>query len=102
MLKTLSLDLAIDQARLTKTLDQLAQVGKLTEGGVRRIAFSPEDIAARELVRQWMLDLGMMVEIDAAGNVIGVYAGKNSEIPALATGSHIDTVPSGGRYDGAL
>jgi N-carbamoyl-L-amino-acid hydrolase len=102
MLKTLSLDLAIDQARLSKTLDQLAQVGKLTEGGVRRIAFSLEDVAARELVRQWMLDLGMMVEIDAAGNLIGVYAGKNSEIPALATGSHIDTVPSGGRYDGAL
>jgi len=102
MLKTLNLDLAIDQARLSKNLDQLAQVGKLTEGGVRRIAFSPEDVAARELVRQWMLDLGMMVEIDAAGNLIGVYAGKNSEIPALATGSHIDTVPSGGRYDGAL
>ncbi len=102
MLKTLNLDLSINQERLAKTLDQLASIGKLPGGGVRRIAFSPEDIEARQLVRQWMLELGMAVNIDAAGNLIGVYAGKNREIPALATGSHIDTVPSGGRYDGAL
>ncbi|MEB3312219.1 MAG: Zn-dependent hydrolase [Snowella sp.] len=102
MLKTLNLDLSINQDRLAKTLDQLASIGKLPGGGVRRLAFSPEDIEARQLVRQWMLELGMMVNVDAAGNLIGVYPGKNSEIPALATGSHIDTVPSGGRYDGAL
>jgi N-carbamoyl-L-amino-acid hydrolase len=96
------LSLAIDRDRLAQSLDDLAKIGRLSDGGVRRLAFSEADIEARQFVRDRMLAAGMTVRIDAAGNIIGTYAGKDGTAPALATGSHIDTVPSGGRYDGAL
>lgn len=87
--------------RLNQTIADLAEIGKLSDGGVRRIAYSPEDIEARNLVQQWMKAAGMTIKIDAAGNIIGKYPGKHQDAPALATGSHIDTVPCGGNYDGS-
>jgi N-carbamoyl-L-amino-acid hydrolase len=93
--------LRINRDRMQQRLDALATIGQLPEGGVRRIAYSDEDIAARRWVTQAMTQAGMTVTTDAAGNLIGRYAGKANR-PALATGSHIDTVPTGGRYDGAL
>jgi N-carbamoyl-L-amino-acid hydrolase len=95
-------DLAADGARLSRSLQELGQIGRLPSGAVRRLAFSEEDIAARALVRGWMEEAGMAVRIDAAGNLIGRYEGLRPQAPALATGSHIDTVPEGGLYDGAL
>jgi len=97
-----TLTLAINSDRLNQSIDKLALIGQLSAGGVRRLAFSEEDIQARQLIRDWMLDAGMTVRTDAAGNLIGTYAGTQAHAPALATGSHIDTVPAGGRYDGAL
>jgi beta-ureidopropionase / N-carbamoyl-L-amino-acid hydrolase len=94
-------DLLVNGDRLNQSITTLASIGRLTDGGVRRIAYSQEDVEARNLVQQWMKELGMMVKIDAGGNIIGKYFGKNPDAPALATGSHIDTVPCGGRYDGA-
>lgn len=94
--------LLINSDRLDKSIVELAQIGHLAGGGVSRLAFSPEDLQARQLVRQWMEDSGMTVRIDAAGNLIGRYAGKRDELGVLATGSHIDTVAIGGRYDGVL
>ncbi len=99
---TTTLTLAVDSDRLNHSLAQLAKIGKLPKGGVRRIAYSSEDLLARQVVQDWMVDAGMTVRIDAAGNIIGTYAGQQEGVPALATGSHIDTVPSGGRYDGAF
>ncbi len=93
---------SINQDRLSQTIAELATIGKLSNGGVCRIAYSPEVILARGLVQRWMREAGMTVRIDAAGNIIGTYAGKKQDAPALMTGSHIDTVPTGGRYDGAL
>lgn len=87
---------------LAQSIERLAQIGKLPEGGVRRIAYSSEDIQARNTLQQWMMEAGMSVRVDAAGNIIGRYPGKFSQAPVLATGSHIDTVPNGGRYDGAF
>jgi N-carbamoyl-L-amino-acid hydrolase len=87
--------------RLQKRLNDLAHIGQLSEGGVRRIAYSQEDLAARQWVSDAMTQAGMTVTHDAAGNIIGRYPGTQ-DLPAFATGSHIDTVPSGGRYDGAL
>lgn len=95
-------DLAIDGGRLSCSLEELGQIGRLPSGAVRRLAFSDEDLAARALVRRWMEEAGMAVRVDAAGNLIGRYEGLNPEAPVLATGSHIDTVPEGGLYDGAL
>lgn len=87
--------------RLAHSINQLAQIGQLPQGGVKRIAFSPEDIQGRHLVQQWMAEAGMTVRIDGAGNIIGRYPGQHPDAPVLATGSHLDTVPNGGRYDGA-
>ncbi|MEL6582138.1 MAG: Zn-dependent hydrolase [Cyanobacteria bacterium J06621_12] len=87
--------------RLNQSIADLASIGQLSNGGVKRIAYSPEDVEARNLVQQWMKELGMEVKIDAAGNIVGKYAGKNPVANAIATGSHIDTVPCGGHYDGA-
>jgi beta-ureidopropionase / N-carbamoyl-L-amino-acid hydrolase len=93
--------LSINGDRLNQSLAQLAAIGQLPSGGVCRLAYSAEDIQARQQVQTWMEAAGMTVRIDAAGNIIGRYPGQ-LDLPALATGSHIDTVPTGGRYDGAL
>ncbi|PZV18273.1 MAG: Zn-dependent hydrolase [Pseudanabaena sp.] len=94
--------LAINCDRLDRSLAELAEIGKLPNGGVCRLAFSEEDVKARKLVKTWMLEAGMTVRSDAVGNIIGTYAGTESGVGALATGSHIDTVPVGGRFDGCL
>ena len=93
--------LAVNSDRLNRSITNLAEIGKLPNNGVRRLAYSQEDLQARQLVQGWMIKAGMTVRIDAAGNIIGTYPGQQ-QAPALATGSHIDTVPSGGRYDGVL
>ena len=92
----------VDGDRLNKNIDRLATIGKLANGDICRLAFTPEDLQARYRVQQWMIDAGMGVRTDAAGNLIGRYEGLVPGAPALATGSHIDTVPSGGSYDGVL
>ncbi len=97
---SLNTQLLINGDRLNQTISRLAEIGKLPDGGVKRIAYSQEDIAARNLVQNWMQEAGMTIKIDPAGNIIGRYPGKYPEAPALATGSHIDTVPCGGHYDG--
>ncbi|UBF28623.1 Zn-dependent hydrolase [Kovacikia minuta CCNUW1] len=93
--------LVVNGDRLDRSLYQLAEIGKLPNKGVSRVAFSTEDLLARQLVRSWMVEAGMNVRIDAAGNIVGRYAGWRAGA-ALATGSHIDTVPVAGRYDGCL
>lgn len=98
---SLNTKLLINGDRLNQSIARLAQIGKLPEGGVKRIAYSQEDIASRNLVQAWMKQAEMTVRIDAAGNIIGQYPGRYTDAPALATGSHIDTVPCGGHYDGA-
>ncbi len=94
--------LRINAERLAQSVEQLAAIGQLAGGGVRRIAYTPEDLQARAQVQTWMAAAGMDVRTDAAGNLIGTYPGTNPDLPLLMTGSHIDTVPTGGRYDGAF
>lgn len=101
-LSSINTALTIDGDRLNANIDRLAKVGKQPSGCISRLAFSPEALQARYLIQQWMVDAGMTTRIDAAGNLIGIYAGTMKSVPALATGSHIDTVPSGGRFDGVL
>lgn len=97
-----TMPLVVNGDRLYQSIHQLAEVGKLPNGGVCRIAFTRDDLLARQLVHTWMEEAGMTVRVDAAGNMIGRYAGKIPDAPALATGSHIDTVPVGGYFDGCL
>lgn len=94
--------LAVNGDRLNDSINRLARIGKQPSGSICRLAFTPEDLQARYLVQQWMIEAGMTVRTDAAGNLIGTYKGKAEDAPALATGSHIDTVPSGGQFDGVL
>jgi beta-ureidopropionase / N-carbamoyl-L-amino-acid hydrolase len=94
--------LTVNGDRLNASIDRLAKIGNLPNGDICRLAFTPEDVQARHLIQQWMQAADMSVRIDAAGNLIGTYAGQQPDAAALATGSHIDTVPSGGRYDGVL
>ncbi|MEL6491192.1 MAG: Zn-dependent hydrolase [Cyanobacteria bacterium J06621_3] len=100
MTKTLSL--AVNSERLNQALEELAQIGKQPDGTIKRLAFSPADLEARSQIAEWMKAADMSVRTDAGGNIIGRYLGHESDAPALATGSHIDTVFSGGRFDGSL
>ncbi|MEM6716130.1 MAG: Zn-dependent hydrolase [Cyanobacteria bacterium P01_D01_bin.6] len=100
MVSQVASTLAVDGDRLSAKIRQLAQLGRLPNGGVQRLAFSQEDCQARALVRRWMVEAGMTVTIDEAGNMIGRYAGRFPDAPPLVTGSHIDTVPNAGHYDG--
>jgi beta-ureidopropionase / N-carbamoyl-L-amino-acid hydrolase len=92
--------LRVDGAHLLRDLESLAAFGVAPNGGVSRVAYSPADMEARDWVDEQMRGLGMRVARDPAGNSIGVYEGA-AERP-LGLGSHTDTVPEGGRYDGAL
>lgn len=91
--------LRLDDRRLLGALDDLAAIGAIDGGGCARLALTDEDKAGRDLVVGWMKGLGLDVRIDAIGNVIGLRAGRENVAPVM-TGSHIDTVRTGGRYDG--
>ena len=80
----------------------MASIGAKPDRSVCRRGFSPEDVQGRDLLAHWMKQLGMQVRVDAAGNLIGRLEGLDPHRPALVTGSHLDTVPTGGRFDGAL
>ncbi len=94
-------DLRINSERLNNRIHQLARIGALEGGGVCRLALSDEDRKARDLVCHWMKQLGLTVSIDRIGNVTGLRKGK-TDSPPVMTGSHIDTVATGGPYDGNL
>ena len=93
--------LEIDTSALVERLARLGAVGAIPGGGNARLALTDDDKAGRDLVVGWMRELGMTVGIDSVGNVVGVRAGATDEAPVMM-GSHIDTVRTGGRYDGNL
>jgi N-carbamoyl-L-amino-acid hydrolase len=86
--------------RLEQRIQALGQFGANPGGGVSRVAFSDADIAGREYIMSLMRDAGLQVRIDTAGNIIGRRAGTDPTLPVVMTGSHIDSVPHGGNYDG--
>jgi N-carbamoyl-L-amino-acid hydrolase len=94
-------NLRIDIDRLMGRIRALGEVGALDGGGVCRLALTEEDKAGRDLVVGWMRELGLEVTIDRIGNVIGLRPGA-TDGPPVMTGSHIDTVATGGLYDGNL
>jgi N-carbamoyl-L-amino-acid hydrolase len=93
--------LRINAGRLHRRLDDLAQIGALEDGGVRRLAFSDADRAGRDFVEEWMRDLGLTIHVDALGNIAGVRDGAEDG-PAVWIGSHTDSVGRAGRFDGTL
>jgi N-carbamoyl-L-amino-acid hydrolase len=94
-------NLRIDGARLVSRLAALSVIGATPEGGCRRLALSDEDRQGRDWLVAEMKALGLDVKIDAIGNIVGILKGREDG-PAVIMGSHIDTVGTGGRFDGAL
>ncbi len=94
-------NLRVNGARLWSRLERLAEAGALPDGGVNRLALTEADRQGRDLVVGWMRELGLAVTIDAIGNVVGLRRGREDGLPVMM-GSHIDTVRTGGRFDGAL
>jgi N-carbamoyl-L-amino-acid hydrolase len=92
----------VNGERLLRDLDSLAKLGATPEGGVNRPAYGDVDLHAREVVRDWMKAAGLAVRIDAAGNTFGRREGSAGDLPPIVIGSHTDSVPHGGKYDGPL
>lgn len=92
--------LRIDQSRLWQRLMTLATIGATPKGGVCRLALTEADRAGRELFMQWARELGCVLRVDAIGNLFARRAGTDARALAVATGSHIDTQPTGGKFDG--
>jgi N-carbamoyl-L-amino-acid hydrolase len=86
--------------RVQEHLTALARFGANPEGGVSRVAFGEADVAGRAYVRSLMEAAGLDVHIDSAGNLIGRRDGTNPKLPTIVVGSHTDSVPHGGNYDG--
>ncbi len=88
--------------RVVSRLEEIYQCGKREDGTFTRMAFSAEDVKGRKLFASWAENLGMTCRIDEAGNLICRMSGQDDSLPAILMGSHLDTVPDGGKYDGVL
>ncbi|HSE20796.1 MAG TPA: Zn-dependent hydrolase [Pyrinomonadaceae bacterium] len=94
--------LRVDGRRVNAHLSELAQIGKTAEGGTNRVAYSDLDLEARQYAMNLMRVAQLEVSIDAAGNIIGRRTGSDPPLKPLLIGSHIDSVPQGGMYDGQV
>ncbi|HVS57371.1 MAG TPA: Zn-dependent hydrolase [Casimicrobiaceae bacterium] len=92
--------LRVDGGRLWRSLMELAQIGATPKGGVRRLALTDLDGQGRDLVVGWLKETGSRIEIDGAGNIFATRSGRDPAARVVLTGSHIDTQPSGGKFDG--
>ncbi|MFD1359871.1 Zn-dependent hydrolase [Fictibacillus halophilus] len=88
--------------RLARRLGQLSKIGSTKERGSLRIGFSKEERQAKELVKSWMLEAGLKVREDGAGNIFGKLDGREEKNFSVLSGSHVDSVPNGGHFDGPL
>lgn len=93
-------DPAANAGRVQQRITGLSAFGANPQGGVSRVAFGAADIAGREYIKGLMREAGLEVRVDAAGNIVGRRAGSVPGLPVIMFGSHIDSVPQGGNYDG--
>lgn len=99
---TPTLNLKIDSQRLRADFDTLAFIGATPEGGINRLALSPEDMKARAWLADQIEQAGLLLRDDDAGNLSGVLKSATPGAKTLLIGSHLDSVPNGGRYDGSI
>ncbi len=92
--------LRVNQERIEARILKLSEFGRNPDGGVSRVAFSEADLQGRRYIMSLMEQAGLQVRIDAAGNIIGRREGDQPDLPPIVFGSHIDSVPHGGNYDG--
>jgi N-carbamoyl-L-amino-acid hydrolase len=98
--RLLQADVRVNGDRVNAHLAALAEFGKNPQGGVSRVAYSDADRAARAVVMDWMRAAKLTPAVDYAGNIIGRRAGSDASLKPIVFGSHIDSVPEGGNYDG--
>lgn len=96
-----AMPVAVDAGRVQAMLDELHRIGLRPSGGVFRGVYDPSWRRARDLIAGWMGAAGLAARVDAVGNVWGHLAGREPG-PPVASGSHFDSVPDGGKYDGPL
>src|SRR5215813_4065917 len=94
-------DIGIDRKRLEQSIDELGRIGATPRGGLTRLALTDEDKRGRDLMVRWMRNAGLRVTVDAMGNIFGERPGREA-LPPVIMGSHVDSVPTGGKYDGQL
>ena len=94
-------NLRVDGARLWQSLMAMAEIGATERGGSRRVAFTQQDRAGRELFRRWCEEANLTLAVDGFGNMFARRAGRSDKAPVMI-GSHLDTQPTGGRFDGVL
>lgn len=94
--------LTINSSRLLANLEELGQIGAAAAGGVSRPALSQADVAGRDWFKRRVLAAGLQFRADGAGNLSALLPAQHSEAKTVLAGSHLDTVPNGGRFDGAL
>lgn len=90
----------INSTRLWDSLMQMATIGATSKGGNSRLALTEEDRQGRDLFIQWCQDEGMTIQRDLIGNLFAVRKGKDQSLPPIVMGSHLDTQPKGGKFDG--
>ena len=93
-------NLSIDGDRLWDSLMEMAKIGPGVAGGNRRLALTDEDREGRDLFVSWCEAAGCTVRVDAMGNIFARRAGRDDNLPPVVTGSHLDTQPTGGKFDG--
>ncbi|MDX1480550.1 MAG: Zn-dependent hydrolase [Woeseiaceae bacterium] len=97
---TAEVNITADPERMEQRIKELSTHGANADGGVDRVAFSDADLAGRAYIVELMREAGLSVRLDTAGNIIGRRKGSEPELPPIMFGSHIDSVPGGGNYDG--
>lgn len=95
-------DVRINGQRLRQSLETMSKIGGTPGGGVTRLALSDEDKQARELFISWLKEMDLEITVDQMGNIFGKRPGKNNDLAPVMSGSHIDSQPKGGRFDGIL
>lgn len=93
-------NLGIDGQRLWNSLMEMAKIGATEKGGCCRLALTDLDREGRDLFVKWCEDAGCTIRVDKMGNIFARRAGRNNDLPPVMTGSHLDTQPTGGRFDG--
>src|SRR5688572_7061795 len=99
-LRSTSASSAVNEQRLWQRHMEMARIGSTPKGGVRRLALTPLDIEARDLFTRWAQDRGWDHAMDPIGNLFVRRPGTDLSLSPIVSGSHLDTQPAGGRFDG--
>ncbi|MGE4177906.1 MAG: M20/M25/M40 family metallo-hydrolase, partial [Thermoleophilia bacterium] len=92
----------VDEARLSDEIEHLARISDSPYPSVTRVLFTEADLRARAWLTERMEEAGLAVRQDAVGNIFARWEGTDPDLPAVATGSHIDAIPDAGRFDGVV